>query len=103
MMELFTRKRIDILVDEVLSEWLAEQAAGAGIPHYSLLSVASGRGRGGHWREDDGYGSMAKQMFVAVSNETKIDAFVRSLAPHIEVYGLVVTIYDVQVVRGERF
>ena len=42
-------------------------------------------------------------MFVAVSNETKIDAFVRSLAPHIEEYGLVVTIYDVQVVRGERF
>lgn len=103
MTELFGRKRVDILVDEALSGWLIDQAAAAGIAHYSLLSVHSGKGRGGHWRGDDGYGSLAKLMFVAVSNETKIEALMTRLAEYIEEYGLVVTIYEVQVVRGERF
>ena len=102
-MQLHRRKRIDILVDEALAEWLVEQAAGVDLVHYSLLSVHSGRGRAGRWREDDGYASLRKLMFVAVSNEAKIDAFVTALAPRIEEYGLVVTIYDVDVVRGERF
>lgn len=103
MMQTFTRRRIDILVDEPLVEWLVGRAADAGILHYSVLPVDSGNGRGGHWRDDDGFGSVAKRMFIAVTNEAKIDALLTRLAPHIEPYGLVITAYDVQVVRGERF
>lgn len=103
MIETFTRKRIDILVDTPLAAWLVERAAEAGIGHHSLLPVDSGTGRGGTWRDDDGFGSVGKRMFVAVSNETKVDALLTLLAPQIEAYGLVITVYDVQVVRGERF
>jgi hypothetical protein len=99
----FTRKRIDILVDAPLSDWLAEVAAEAEIVHYTLLPAHSGRGRGGTWRDDDGFGNVAKRMFVAVSNEAKVERLLDLLAPSIETYGLVITIYDVQVVRGERF
>jgi hypothetical protein len=103
MIETFTRKRIDILVDAPLCDWLVETARQAGIPHHSLLPVHSGEGRGGSWRDDDGYGAVPKRMFVAVSNEDKVGDFLERLAPRIESHGLVITVYDVQVIRGERF
>lgn len=103
MIETFKRKRIDILVDAPLCDWLADMASRAGIAHYTLLPVHAGSGRSGIWRDDDGFGTVAKRMFVAVSNEAKTGAFVDLLAPEIETYGLVITIYDVDVIRGERF
>ena len=103
MIATFTRKRVDILVDAPLCEWVVEQAAAAGIVHHSVLPVQSGLGRGGPWRDDDGYASVAKRMFVALTNADKVDALLDRLAPDIERFGLVVAIQDVQVVRGERF
>lgn len=102
MIETFKRKRIDILIDAPLCDWLVGQAAEAGIPHHSLLPVHSGKGRTGSW-QDDGYGAVAKRMFVAVTNEAKVGALLDLIAGQIERYGLVITIYDVEVVRGERF
>ncbi|PLK27350.1 P-II family nitrogen regulator [Novosphingobium sp. TH158] len=103
MIQTFTRKRIDILVDAPLTDWLVEKARQAGIPHHSLLPVHSGEGRSGTWRDDDGFGSVAKRMFVAVSNEEKVGHLLELLAPRIETHGLVITVYDVEVIRGERF
>lgn len=102
MITTHTRKRIDILVDAPLCDWLIEQAGEAGIAHHSLLRVHSGTGRAGAW-SDEGFGTVAKRMFVAVSNAEKIGLLVDRLAPDIERYGLVITIYDVEVIRGERF
>jgi hypothetical protein len=103
MITTHTRKRIDVLVDAPLSDWLVEQAAAAGIVHHSILPVQSGVGRGGAWRDDDGFGSVAKRMFVALTNGEKVGALLERLAPEIERYGLVITVQDVEVVRGERF
>ena len=102
MITTHTRKRIDILVDAPLCDWLIEQAAAAGIAHHSVLPVESGLGRSGPWR-DDGFGTVAKRMFVALSNQDKVGALLDRLAPQIERYGLVIAVYDVEVVRGERF
>lgn len=102
MITTFTRKRIDVLVDAPLCDWLVEQAAAAGIVHHSILPVESGLGRGGAWR-DEGFGTVAKRMFVALSNREKVAALLERLAPDIERYGLVIAVQDVEVVRGERF
>lgn len=102
MITTFTRKRIDVLVDAPLCDWLVEKAAEAGIVHHSILPVESGLGRAGAWR-DEGFGTVAKKMFVALSNSDKVGALVELLAPDIERYGLVIAVYDVEVVRGERF
>ncbi|MBN8484001.1 MAG: hypothetical protein J0L50_04400 [Sphingomonadales bacterium] len=102
MIQTFTRKRIDILVDAPLCDWLVEHAAAAGIVHHSVLPVESGLGRTGPWR-DEGFGTVAKRMFLALTNEDKAAALLERIAPHIERYGLVVALQDVQVVRGERF
>lgn len=103
MVKTFTRKRIDVLVDAPLSDWLVETAAAAGIGHYSFLSVHSGSGRAGTWRREDGFATVAKLLFIAMTNDAKIERFLDLLAPEIEKYGLVIAVYDVQVVRGERF
>jgi len=102
MIQTFTRKRIDILVDAPLCDWLVEQAAAAGIVHHSILPVESGLGRAGPWR-DDGFGAVGKRMFLALSNEEKVQALLERLAPDIERFGLVIAVYDVEVIRGERF
>jgi hypothetical protein len=99
----FTRKRIDVLVDAPLSDWLVDTAAAAGIAHYSFLPVHSGSGRAGSWHVEDGFGAVPKQMFVAVTNEARLERFLDLLAPDIEKYGLVIAVCDVQVIRGERF
>ncbi len=102
MIATFARRRIDVLVDEPLCAWLVEQAALSGITHHSVIRVHSGHGRMGPW-SDDGFGAVAKRMFVAITGEEKADDLLERLAPHIETYGLVVTMNEVQVVRGERF
>ena len=102
MIKTFTRKRIDVLVDAPLCDWLVEQAAAAGIVHHSVLPVESGLGRSGPWR-DDGFGVVAKRMFVALTNAEKVAVLLDRVAPDIERYGLVIAVYDVEVVRDERF
>jgi hypothetical protein len=42
-------------------------------------------------------------MFIAITGEAKVQALISALEPHLGEYGLVVTIADVDVVRGERF
>ena len=103
MVQLVTRKRIDILIDAPLSAWLAGVAEQAGIPHHSFLPVASGRGRKGSWRDEDVSGAVSKKMFVAVAKAGQVEALVEALAPHLDDYGLVVVISTVEVVRSNRF
>lgn len=103
MVELVKRKRIDILVDAPLGEWLAETAASVGIAHHSLMILHSGKGRAGSWRDEDVSGAASKRMFIAIANAEKVSALIDALAPHLDSYGLVVTIADVEVVRGARF
>ena len=103
MVQLVKRKRLDILVDGPLANWLAGAAEAAGIPHHTFLPVLSGRGRTGSWRDEDVSGAVAKRMFVAVAKEDQVSALVDAIAPHLDDYGLVVVISDVEVVRSERF
>ncbi len=103
MVELVKRKRIDILIDAPLSEWLVETAATVGIIHYTLMNMHSGSGRAGSWRDEELSGAVAKRMFIAIANAEKVQSLIDALAPHLDTYGLVVTIADVEVVRGERF
>ena len=102
MIQTFKRKRIDILVDAPLCDWLIEQAGLKGALLHGMR-VHSGLGRTGAWRDDDGYGAVPKRMFVVVTNEQKVEALIERIAPDIERYGLVITIFDVEVIRGERF
>mgnify|MGYP006287765877 CR=1 FL=1 len=103
MVQLVQRKRIEVMADAPLCEWLAETAARVGIAHYSVATLSAGSGQSGHWRDEDVSGAVAKRLFIAIASAEKADAFLEGLAPHLDEYGLLVTLGDVDVVRGERF
>lgn len=103
MVNMVRRKRIEVLVDMPLAEWLVEKAAEAGIAHYSFISLSAGMGHGGTWRDEDVSGAVAKRIFLAIAGETKTAALIDVLAPHLDEYGLIVALSDVDVVRGDRF
>lgn len=103
MIELVKRKRIEVVADAPLCAWLSQSAAEVGIDHHSLMPLSSGAGQGGVWRDEDVSGAVSKKLFVAIAREDKATAFLHAIAPHLDAYGLLVTLGDVEVVRGERF
>ncbi len=103
MVTTFTRKRVEILIDTPLAPRLIQAATDAGIAGYTLIPVQSGAGRGGTWRGDHVTGAQTKTIFLTIASEEKASKFVDTLAPNLESYGMLLTLSDVQVVRGERF
>ncbi len=103
MVEMVKRKRIEVLVDAPLADWLVSEAEHAGLTHYTLLPVLSGRGRMGGWRDEDMSGAIAKRMFVSITTEDRARALADTLAARLDEYGLLLAVSDVEVVRGERF
>jgi PII-like signaling protein len=103
MVNTFTRKRVEILIDTPLAPRLIQAAADAGIAGYTLIPVQSGAGRGGTWHEDAISGAQSKTIFLTIASEEKAAKFVDTLAPNLGAYGMLLTMSDVEVVRGERF
>jgi hypothetical protein len=103
MIETVTRKRLEILIDRPLAPRLIQAAAEAGVSGYTLIPVQSGSGRHGAWRDDPISGAEAKTIFLTIASAEKAERLVELLAPHLDSYGMLLTVSDVQVVRGERF
>jgi hypothetical protein len=103
MVQTVTRKRIEILVDTPLAPRIIGQIKAVDISGWSLIHVDSGGGRSGEWQHDDVTGAAAKTIVLAIASEQKTDALVDRLAPLLDSYRLLLTIGDVQVVRGELF
>ena len=102
-METVTRKRIEILVDTPLVPRLIKHARDVDISGWSLIHVDAGGGRDGVWQHDDVAGAAAKTIILMIANEDKAQALTEAIAPFLSSYRLLLTIGDVQVVRGERF
>ncbi len=103
MIETVTRKRIEILVDTPLVPRLIKHARDVDISGWSLLHVDSGGGRDGEWQHDELTGAAAKTIILMITSEAKAQALTEVLAPFLDSYRLLLTIGDVEVVRGERF
>ncbi len=103
MGETVTRKRIEILCDTPLVGRVVTKLREAGISGWSVLHVDSGGGRHGEWQHDDVTGAAAKTLVLAIASQANAARVVDALAPVLDSYGLLLTISDVEVVRGERF
>jgi hypothetical protein len=82
MIQTVPRKRIEILVDTPLVPRIVGKLKAVDISGWSLIHVDSGGGRAGQWQHDD---------------------VTDAIAPLLDSYGMLLTVGDVQVVRGERF
>lgn len=103
MIQTVTRKRIEILVDSPLAPRIIAQLKTVDISGWSLIHVDSGGSREGEWQNDDVTGASAKTIILVIASEAKTEALIELIAPVLDSYRLLLTIGDVQVIRGERF
>lgn len=103
MVETFRCKRVEIMVDAPLIPRVAKLLAAAQVTGWSTTRVDMGSGREGDWRNDELTGAGAKAIILAIMTAAKADTLIDHLAPILDSYGIIVTIGDVQVLRGGRF
>ena len=102
-MQTVTRKKIEILADAPLVPRLVAALAEAGIHGHTVLPALSGAGRTGEWSEERLTGAETKQLLWAIASTEHAAALVDAIAPLLTSHRLLLTVADVEVVRGDRF
>lgn len=102
MVETVIRKRIEILADTVLVRRVTGAIDAVGITGWTIIPVNAGKGRDGLWHEEHITGT-DKSLVLSVASQEKAAALAESLAPFLTSHGLLLTMWDVEVIRGERF
>jgi len=102
MIETVTRKRIEVLTDKALAKRVTDAIERVGITGWTIVPVSSGKGREGAWREESVMGT-DKVFVLTIASEEKAQDFAESIAPMLDSLRLILTMWDVQVIRGERF
>ena len=102
MIETVIRKRIEILTDTALVRRVTDAIDRAGITGWTVTPVQSGKGREGRWREERVMGT-DKVFVLTIAAQDKAMALAEDLAPILSSHGLLLTMWDVEVIRGERF
>jgi len=102
MIETVTRKRIEILSDTALVKRVTAAIERAEITGWTIVPVQSGKGRDGHWREERVMGT-DKVLILTIAPEDKAMRLAEEIAPILTSHGLLLSMWDVQVIRGERF
>ena len=102
MIETVIRKRIEILADAALVKRVTAAIDKAGITGWTVTPVLSGKGRDGHWREERVMGT-DKVFVLTIAAQDKAMALAEELSPILSSHGLLLTMWDVEVIRGERF
>ena len=102
MIETVIRKRIEILADQAQAKRVTQAIDDAGITGWTITPVTSGKGREGRWREERVMGT-DKVFILTIAPQEKAMALAEALAPVLTQRGLLLTMWDVEVIRGERF
>lgn len=103
MIKTYPRKRIEILLDSPLVPRIVDLLKQADITGWSILRVAGGGTPYSQWQNDDFTGASAKSIVLIVANADKTRRLTELLAPLLDSYRLLLTVGDVDVVRGEKF
>lgn len=102
MIETVIRKRIEILSDTALVRRVTDAIDRAGITGWTITPVQSGKGREGRWREERVLGN-DKVLVLTIAPQDKAMVLAEDLAPILSSHGLLLTMWNVEVIRGERF
>ncbi len=102
MIETVIRKRIEILADQPLVNRVTRAIDETGITGWTILPVTAGSGRDGRWREERVTGA-DKVLVLTVASQEKAASLAERLAPILTSHGFLLTMWDVEVIRGERF
>ena len=103
MVNTVQRKRIELLVDTPLVPKIIQLVKDVDISGWSVIKIASGGNREGRWVHDEVTGAASKSIVLMIASQDKANALADRVAPLLESYGLLLTIGNVEVVRGDRF
>ena len=104
MKRLTQRKRIEILVDAPLLRRVKSMAEQAGIIGYTVIPTLEGKGNQGEWRDERiSGGAGSKVIFLTIVSEERASAFLDLLEPMLDPYGIIVSVADAEVIRGDKF
>lgn len=102
MIETVIRKRIEILTDSALVRKVTQAIDAVGITGWTVTPVQSGKGRDGRWREERVMGT-DKVFVLTIAAADKASDLAETLAPILTSHGMLLSMWDVEVIRGERF
>jgi PII-like signaling protein len=103
-MEMHTRKKIEIVVEAPLLNRLLGILDDANVPGYTVLPAIAGRGHHGSWSRE-GLATDAGRMVVVmlILSPDAVPGLMATIHPLIVRQIAIVSVSDVQVIRGERF
>lgn len=101
-MELTSRKRLDIFVEEHALEQVQQILSNSGFKGWSVFEGFQGSGTRGAWHQT-GVGEGRSCVIVAIGSEAACDSMLAWLAQYFSSYPGVVAVSDVNVMRQERF
>jgi nitrogen regulatory protein PII len=103
-MRMHPAKRVEIVIEAVMEERLAEAMERAGITGYTVLPVSGGGGRSGHWSREGQIGRAAGMVaVVCLVRAERLDALLDAAFEVVDRHIGVVCVTDAQVIRAERF
>ncbi|WP_133365335.1 P-II family nitrogen regulator [Qipengyuania sediminis] len=102
MIETVIRKRIEILADKPLAGRVTDAIERVGITGWTMLPVLAGSGRDGRWQDERITGA-DKVVLLTIASQEKAALLAEAIAPILTSHGFVLTMWDVEVIRGERF
>lgn len=103
-MQMHAAKRVEIILESVMERRLTRILTNAGVTGFTVLPVAGGSGRSGHWTRE-GQVSPAGGMVAVICliRPDRLDALLDAVMPVLTRHIGVVSVTDTQVLRAERF
>lgn len=103
-METHRKRRIEIILEAPAMNRLAAALEAAGVSGYTVLPVLAGKGTTGAWTRDGLVGGAGAMVCViCIIDPTRADAVLERIMAVLSRQIGLVTVGDVDVVRGERF
>lgn len=103
-MKTYAKKRIDIMVEALLTEKVVGLLDQHGVSGYTVLPALGGRGNDGAWHRDGVIGRAGALVIIfCILDEQRVEAVLEPLFSLVSRQIGIVTVSDVQVIRPDHF
>lgn len=103
-MQMFAKKRVEILIERALLKRLTEELVRTGVSGFSVVPLAAGRGQAGQWDSDGQIGDAAGMFALwCIVDPARLEGLLQAVFAIVSRQVGLVSVSDVEVVRPERF